>query len=139
MEQFKHQAQQFVDAAQNGRIPEQVRTAAEENVKRVHAAYINLNSAAQEGTQRWERTLNANYETARKIGRKWLKDTATNVDAAFIAARSIAAAHTVPDAAQLYAKFVQQQLSAGSLQIQETLALAQHVGAVDSGTDKNFG
>ena len=139
MEQLKHQAQQFVAAAKNGRIPEQVRMAAEENVKRVHEAYINLNSAAQEGTQRWERTLNANYETARKIGRKWLKDTATNVDAAFIAARSIAAAHTVPDAAQLYAKFVQQQLSAGSLQIQETLALAQHVGAVDSGTDKNFG
>jgi hypothetical protein len=139
MEQLKHQARQFVDAAQNGRIPEQVRMAAEENVKRVHEAYTNLNSAAQEGTQSWERILNANYEIARKMGRKWLKDTATNVDAAFIAARSIAAAHTVPDAAQLYAKFVQQQLSAGSLQIQESLALAQHVGAVDSGTDKNFG
>jgi len=139
MEQFKHQAQQCVDAAQNGRMPEQVRTAVEENVKRVHEAYINLNSAAQAGTQSWERILNANYEIARKMGRKWLKDTATNVDAAFIAARSIAAAQTVPDAAQLYAKFVQQQLSAGSLQIQESLALAQHVGAVDSGTDKNFG
>jgi len=139
MEQLKHQAQEFIDAAKNGRIPEQVRMAAEENVKRVHEAYINLNSAAQEGTQRWERILNANYETARKIGRKWLKDTATNVDAAFVAAKSIAAAPTVPDAAQLYAKFVQQQLSAGSLQIQELLALAQHAGAVDSGTDKNFG
>jgi hypothetical protein len=139
MAQFEHQAQQLVDAAKNGRIPEQVRMVAEESVKRVHEAYINLNSAAQEGTQSWERILHANYETARKIGRKWLQNTATNVDAAFAAARSIAAAHTVPDAAQLYAKFVQQQLSAGSLQIQESLALAQHVGATDSGTDKDFG
>ena len=49
----------------------------------MHEAYINLNSAAQEGTQSWERILHANYETARKIGRKWLQNTATNVDAAF--------------------------------------------------------
>jgi len=125
MEQFKDQAQLFVDAAKNGHIPEQVRVVAEENVKRFHDAFTSLNSAAQEGTERWKSVLHANYKTAREMERKCLQNTATNVDAAFAAARSIAGARTIPEAARLYAEFVQQQFSAGSAQMQELLALSQ--------------
>jgi hypothetical protein len=69
--------------------------------------------------------LHANYQTAREIEQKCLQNTATNVDAAFAAARSMAAARTIPEAAQLYAEFVQRQFSAGSAQMQELLALSQ--------------
>lgn len=126
MEQFEHQAQLFVESAKNGHIPEQVRVVAEESVKRMHEAFTNLNSAAQEGTESWKRMVHANYKTAREMERKCFQNTATNVDAAFLAARSIAAAPTLPEAAQLYAKFVQQQFSVGSAQFQELLALSQH-------------
>ena len=125
MEQFEHQAQLFVESTKNGHIPEQVRVVAEESVKRIHEAFTHLNSAAQEGTERWKRVLHANYKIAREMERKCLQNTATNVDAAFAAARSIAAARTVPEAAQLYAEFVQQQFTAGSAQMQELLALSQ--------------
>lgn len=54
-----------------------------------------------------------------------LQNTATDVDAAFAAARSIPAARAIPETAQLYAEFVQQQFSAGSAQMQELLALSQ--------------
>ncbi len=125
MEQFEQQAQLFVESAKNGHIPEQVRMVAEEGVKRMHEAFTHLNSAAQESTEQWKRLVHANYETAREMERKCLQNTATNVDAAFAAARSIAAARTFPDAARLYAEFVQRQFSAGSSQVQELLTLSQ--------------
>ena len=125
MEQFEHQAQLFVESAKNGHIPEQVRMVAEESVKRMHEAFTHLNAAAQESTEQWTRAVHANYKTAREMERKCLQNTATNVDAAFAAARSIAAARTLPEAARLYAEFVQQQLTAGSAQMQELLALSQ--------------
>ena len=125
MEQFEHQAQLFVESAKNGHIPEQVRMVAEESVRRMHEAFTNLSSAAKEGADQWKRVVHANYKTAREMERKCLQNTATNVDAAFAAARSIAAARTLPEAARLYAEFVQQQLTAGSAQMQELLALSQ--------------
>ena len=125
MEPFEHQAQLFVDSAKNGHIPEQVRVVAEEGVKRMHEAFTSLNSAAQRDTERWKRVVHANYKAAREMERKCLENTATNVDAAFAAARSIAAARTLPEAARLYAEFVQQRLSAGSAQFQELFVLSQ--------------
>jgi len=92
---------------------------------RIDWAFTNLSSAAQEGADQWKRVVHANYKTAREMERKCLQNTATNVDAAFAAARSIAAARTLPEAARLYAEFVQQQLTAGSAQMQELLALSQ--------------
>ena len=80
--------------------------------------------------------VHANYKTAREMERKCLQNTATNVDAAFAAARSIAAARTLPEAAQLYGKFVQQQLSAGSAQFQELLALSQRSSSQAEATDR---
>ena len=132
MEQFEHQSQPFVDAAKNGHIPEQVRVVAEESVKRIREAYTSLSSAAQEGMDQWQRVGHANYKTAREMERKCLQNTATNVDAAFAAARSIAAARTLPEAARLYAEFVQQQFTAGSAQMQELLALSQRSSAQQS-------
>jgi hypothetical protein len=125
MEQFEHQAQLFVGSAENGHIPEQVRMVAEESVKRMHEAFTHLSSAAQEGVDQWKRVVHANYKTAREMERKCLQNTATNVDATFAAARSIAAARTLPEAARLYAEFVQRQLTAGSAQMQELLALSR--------------
>jgi len=125
MEQFEPEMELFVDAAKNGHVPEQVRAAAEDGVKRAHAAYTNLSSAAQEGTQTWKRMMHANFETVREMERICCQNTATNIDAAFTAAGAMAAARTLPEAAQLYSKFVQQQWSAGSAQMHELLALSQ--------------
>jgi hypothetical protein len=133
MEQFEPETQLVVDAAKNGRVPEQVRKAAEDGVKRAHAVYTNLSSAAQEGVQTWKRMMHGNYETVREMERICSKNTATSVDAAFAAAGVIAAARTFPEAAQLYSKFLQQQWSAGSAQIQELLALSQR-GSIRTGT-----
>jgi len=123
MEQFQHQAQLF--DAKNGHIPAQVRMVAEEGVKRMHEAFTNLNSAAQESTEQWKRVVRANYKTAREIEQKCLQNTETNVAAAFSAARSVAAARTFPEAARLYVEFMQRQFGAGSTQMQELLALSQ--------------
>jgi hypothetical protein len=125
MEQIKPETQLFVDAAKNGHVPEQVRMLAEDGVRRAHAAYTNLSAATQQGTQDWKRMMHANYKTVREMERVCFKNTATNIDAAFAAAGAMAAARTLPEAAQLYSKFVQQQWSAGSAQIQELLTLSQ--------------
>jgi hypothetical protein len=124
MAQFEPQAQLF-DSAKNGHVPEQVRKAAEDGVKRAHEAYASLSSATQAGTQNWQRLMHANYETVREMERLCSKNAATNIDAAFAAAGAMAAARTFPEAAQLYGKFVQQQWSVGSAQMQELLALSQ--------------
>jgi hypothetical protein len=92
MEQIEPETQLFVDAAKNGHVPEQVRKVAEDGVKRAHAAYTNLSSAAQQGTQNWKRIMHANYETVREMERICFKNTATNIDAAFAAAGAMAAA-----------------------------------------------
>lgn len=125
MEQFEHQAQLFVESAKNGHIPEQVRMVAKESVRRMHEAFTHLNAAAQESTEQWKRVVHANYKTAREMERKCLQNTATNVDAAFAAARSIAAARTILEATRLYGEFVQRQVSTGSAQMQELLVLSQ--------------
>ena len=80
MEQFEHQAQLFVESAKNGQIPEQVRMVAEEGVKRMHEAFIHINSAAQESTDQWKRVVRANYKAAREIEQKCLQNTTTNVE-----------------------------------------------------------
>jgi hypothetical protein len=131
MAQFEPQAQLF-DSAKNGHVPEQVRKAAEDGVKRAHAAYISLSAAAQEGTQNWKRMMHVNYKTVREMERICFKNATTNIDAAFAAAGAMAAARTLPEAAQLYSNFVQQQWSAGSAQIQELLALSQRASGPPS-------
>ena len=82
------------------------------------------------------RVLHANYKTAREMERKSLQNPATNVDAAFAGARPIAAARTLPEAAQLYGKFVQQQWSAGSGQFQELFTLSQRSSTQTEATDR---
>ena len=62
-------------------------------------------------------TMRPRAKAVRRTQRKCLQNPATNVDAAFAGARSIAAARTLPEAAQLYGKFAQQQWSAGSAQL----------------------
>ena len=123
MEQLEPQA------FKNGHVPEQIRKAAEDGVKRVHAAYTELNSAAQDGAQNWKQMMHANYETVREMDRICCENTATNIDAAFAVAGAMASARTFPEAAQLYSKFVQQQWSAGSAQFQWLLALSQSSNA----------
>ncbi len=125
MEQFERNTQLFVDAAKNGRVPEQLRKAAEDSVKRVRETYTSLSSVAQEGTQSWKRVMHANYKTAWEIEQLCSKNTATNIDAGFAAADAMAAARTFQEAAQLFGKFVQQQWSVGSAQMQELLALSR--------------
>jgi len=132
MEQFESQAQLF----KNGDVPEQLQKAAEEGVKRVHDAYTELSSAAQEGTQNWKRVMHANYETAREMERLCSKNTATNIDAGFAAAGAMAAARTFPEAAQLFGKFVQQQWSVANTQMQELLALSQRTSTQAEATDR---
>lgn len=135
MEQFEHQAQLF-DSAKNGQVPEQVRMAAEDGVKRAREAYTSLSSAAQAGSQDWKRLMQTSYETVREMERLCSKNAATNIDAAFAAAGAMAAAHTFPEAAQLYGKFVQQQWSVGSAQMQELLALSQRSSTQAEATDR---
>ncbi|MGK3847834.1 phasin family protein, partial [Enterococcus faecium] len=61
------------------------------------------------------------------IGEKIFQNTVANTEAAFDAAQAIARAKTLPEAAQIQAKFLQQQMTIAGTQTKELFELSTKV------------
>lgn len=123
-EQFTRQAQDMFKAAQDARIPENFQAMAEDGVAKTHEAYQKLNAVAKDGAKAVEEVMLTAQASAKAFGEKVMQNTAVNTEAAFDAARAIARARSLPEAARLQADFMQQQMSIASAQTKELFELS---------------
>lgn len=126
-EQFTRQAQDFLAAAKDARIPENVQAFAEESVAKTREAYNKLSAVAKDNVKVLEEVMLATHAGAKAIGEKVLQNSVVNTEAAFDAAQAIARAKTFPEAVRLQANFVQQQLAVASSQTKELYELSTKV------------
>jgi phasin len=123
-EQFARQAQDMFKAAQDARIPENFQAMAEDGVAKTREAYQKLNAVAKDGAKAVEEVMMTAQAGAKAFGEKVMQNTAVNAEAAFDAARAIARARSLPEAARLQADFMQQQLSVAGAQTKELFELS---------------
>jgi phasin len=123
-EQFTRQAQDMFKAAQDARIPENFQAMAEDSVAKTREAYQKLNAVAKDGAKAVEEVMLTAQASAKAFGEKVMQNTTANTEAAFDAARAIARARSLPEAARLQADFMQQQLSVAGAQTKELFELS---------------
>ena len=126
-EQFTRQAQDMFRAAQDAKIPESIQAMAEDGVSKTREAYHKLQSATKDQVKVVEEFVLAAQAGAKAIGEKVIENTAANTEAAFDAARAMARARSLPEAARLQADFLQQQMAIASSQTKELLELSTRV------------
>lgn len=123
-DQFKRQAEQFMNAAKDARIPEQFQVFAEDSVSKGREAFDKVAAAAKDQAKVAEDVLLATQAGAKTIGSKLLDNTMANTTAAFDAAQAIVKAKTVPEATRLQIEFAQKQMSVAGAQMKELFELS---------------
>ncbi len=126
-EHFKRQAEQFMNAAKDARIPENVQAFAIDSVGKSRQAFEKLNTVAQDQAKAAEELLIASQAGAKTIGGKILENTARNATAAFDAAEAMVRAKSVPEALQVQAQFLQSQFAAAGAQTKELFDLSTRI------------
>ncbi len=126
-DQFTRQAQEIFAAAKEARIPENVQAIVENSVAKTREAYSTMNSAAKDGVKVLEDVMVAAQVGAKTIGEKILRNTETNAEAAFDAARAISRAGTFPEVVRLQTSFLQNQFAVASAQTKELFELSTKV------------
>ena len=126
-DQFTRQAQEIFAAAKEVRIPENVQVIVENSVAKTREAYSTMNSAAKDGVKVLEDVMVAAHAGAKTIGEKILRNTETNAEAAFDAARAISRAGTLPEVVRLQTSFLQNQFAVASAQTKELFELSTKV------------
>lgn len=143
MNDFTRQTQEFLSAAKDARIPEQVQAIAEDSVSKARETYGKINTAAKDGAKVLEEVTVAAFAGAKSISEKVLKNTEANTEAVFDAAQAIARAKTLPEVLRLQTAFVQQQLSNAGAQSKELFELSTKVAqqtfeSLNSAATKTF-
>jgi len=92
---IRRQAEQFMNAAKDARIPEQFQAMAEESVSKSREAFDKISAAAKDQAKAAEDLLLATQANARTLGAKLVDNTMSNTEAAFDAAQAIARAKTI--------------------------------------------
>ena len=143
MNDFNFKAQDIFAVAKEARIPENVQAIAEESVAKTHEAFTKMSAAAKDGAKVVEEVVLAAQAGAKAVAEKVLHNTTANTEAAFDAARAIARAKTLPEAARLQVDFVQQQLAVASQQTKELFELSSKVAqqtfqTVNAAATKSF-
>ena len=119
----------------------------EESVKSVineiYEAYQKLNSVAQENVKTTEEIVLAAHAGTKAIGEKVMSNAVANTEAMFDAAKAMARAKTLPEAARMQADFFQQQTTAASTQTKELFELSAKVAkqtfdTINSAAAKSF-
>ncbi|MDZ4840972.1 MAG: phasin family protein [Hyphomicrobium aestuarii] len=129
---FTRQAQDMFAAAKDARIPENMQHMAEESVTKSREAFQKFSVAAKDNVKVAEDLILASTAGNKAISEKLLQNTITNTEAAFDAAQAMARAKTLPEAFQIQAKFMQQQMALASAQTKELFELSTKV------TKQNF-
>jgi phasin len=140
---FARQTQEFLSAAKDARIPEQVQAIAEDSVSKARETYGKLNTVAKDGAKVLEEVMVTAHAGAKSIGEKVLKNTEANTEAVFEAAQAIARAKTLPELLRLQTAFVQQQFSVAGSQSKELFELStkvaqQTIESLNSAATKTF-
>lgn len=139
----KRQAEQFMNAAKDARVPESVQAFAEESVTKSREAYERMQAVAQDQAKAAEEVMLASQAGARVLGAKLIDNTTSNAYAMFDAAAAIARAKSPMEAARLQAEFFQKQFALASTQAKELFDLSTRVThetfeTINSATTKSF-
>jgi len=126
-DQIRRQAEQFMNAAKDARIPEQLQAMAEEGVNKSREAFDKISAAAKDQAKVAEDLVLATQAGARAIGARLVDNTVVNAEAVFDAAQAIARAKTLPEATRLQAEFMQKQFAAAGVQTQELFELSSRI------------
>lgn len=109
-ETFARQAEAFMDAARDGRVPEGLQTAAQEGIARSREAYATATVASQVAGKAFGEVAEVAGKGAMTLAATAANNVSANVEAAFDAASRVAHARTFPEAARLQVEFAQSQL-----------------------------
>jgi hypothetical protein len=123
-EQLTRQVHDMFEAVKDARIPDHIRATIEDNVDKTRASYEKITCSTKGGVKALEEAMAVAQFGAKNIGEKILRNADANAEAVFAAAHAMARAKTLPEAAQLYASFVQEQLNVASAQTKELVALS---------------
>jgi hypothetical protein len=126
-EQFARQTQAFLAGAANIEVPAEVQAMAQDSVAKAREAFVTWSAAARSGTRAIDKVMLANRSGAKTIGDNVLSNAQAAAEAAFAAAQGLARAKTLPEVAQLQAKFVQEQLAMASQQGKALLELSAKI------------
>jgi len=123
-EQINRVSEEFLKAAQQARLPENVQAMAQEGVAKARETYDKLSAVAQDQAKVLEQVVASQAAGAKAFGDKILQNVFANTEAAFDAAAAIARSRSLPDAAKIQADFMQQQLSKAGEQSKELFELS---------------
>lgn len=126
-EQMKAQAEQFMNSAQIGRMPENVQAMAEDGVARAREAFDKMQAAAKDQAQVAEEVMITSQAGAKAIGAKVIENTTMNTTALFDAAEAMAKARSLPEAMQMQAAFMQKQFAIAGQQSKDLFDLSSRV------------
>jgi hypothetical protein len=126
-EDFARQAQDMFAAAKDARIPENLQHFAEESVSKTREIFHKFNASAKDSAKVLEDVVLASTAGNKAIGEKMFQNTITNTESMFDAASAMAKAKTLPEAAQIQAKFFQQQMTIAGTQTKELFELSTKV------------
>jgi hypothetical protein len=126
-EQLARQTQEFLTAAVKTEVPNEVRLMALDGVAQLRDALGQWGVNAQKNAKMIEDMVAAAQAGAKTVRDQTLANFQTNTEAALAAADSLARAKTLPEAAHLQAKYVQNQLSDIAAQMRQLAELSAQV------------
>ena len=115
-EHIAWQTQAFLADVANTKVPAEVQAIVQDGVAKARETFTTWSAAAQSGTKAIDEVMQVSRAGAKSIGDEVFSNAQAAAEAAFDAAHQIARAKTLPEAAQLQAKFVQEQLANASQQ-----------------------
>ena len=121
--QLVRQTEEMLHAVRAARIPENIKVLAEESVEKSREAFDKLQTVSKDSSKALETVMTTAQTGARSITETLLRNMERNAEAVFDAASEMARAKTVPEAIQIQASFVQQQMTASVQQTQELMDL----------------
>ena len=120
-EQFKQPVSGFEG------LPQDLLMMARTTVEGAREVFSTASEAASKGTERWHHAALANYDAAQQIADKCVENVTSNVEAAFDAARAMAASKTIPEASAVYRDFLHERFNATISQTKELCTLSSRL------------
>ncbi len=108
-DEIARQMRDVMAAVAKTEVPAQVRAIGQESVAKAREACGRWNAAVEKGAKALEDVIAAAQSNAKTVARRIAEDTLANTSSALDVAEQLADAKTLPEAAQLQAKFVQMQ------------------------------
>ncbi len=110
-EEIARQIRDMMAAVAKTEIPAQVRATGQEGIAKAREACGRWNAAVEKGAKALEDVIAAAQSNAKTVARRIADDTLANTSSALDAAEQLVDAKTLPEVAQLQAKFVQTQVN----------------------------